>query len=104
MLANKPQNSFRVQTSSNVHQPPCLDSSAEGAATPAVNQTQSDAVESRLVMSAEGEPRYHGPTSTLFEDGTGDRKVQQNTSALPKVSTVWVQKGLMAEAACQRMF
>jgi hypothetical protein len=54
-------------------------------------------------MSAEGEPRYHGPTSTLFEDGSADRRAYQNLSYTSQVPPVWVQKGLMAEAACQRM-
>lgn len=58
--------------------------------------------ESRVVL-AEGEPRYHGPTSTLFEDGAGDRRAQQNVPAMPKIPPAWVQKSLMAEAASQRM-
>ncbi|OKL56323.1 hypothetical protein UA08_08393 [Talaromyces atroroseus] len=99
VVTNKPQNLFQVSTSS-AHPPPCLDDN-EGA-TPSVNYAPPDAVESRFVMSAEAEPRYHGPTSTLFEDGTGDRRVQQSISSLPRISTVWVQKGVMAEAACQR--
>ncbi|KAH8694225.1 fungal-specific transcription factor domain-containing protein [Talaromyces proteolyticus] len=51
---------------------------------------------------AEGEPRYHGPTSTLFEDGAGDRKGYHSIPSVPNVPPAWVKKGLMAEAACQR--
>lgn len=59
-------------------------------------------MEPRVVL-AEGEPRYHGPTSTLFEDGSGDRRAQQNVTGMPKIPPAWVQKSLMAEAASQRM-
>lgn len=48
------------------------------------------------------EVRYHGPTSTLFDDSASDRRVQQNLPAATKLPSAWVQKGLMAEAACQR--
>jgi hypothetical protein len=60
-------------------------------------------IEPRVIVLAEGEPRYHGPTSTLFEDGSGDRRTQQNVPAIPKIPSAWVQKSLMAEAASQRM-
>jgi hypothetical protein len=60
------------------------------------------AVESRIAISTEGELRYHGPTSTLFEDSAGDRRVLQNVPAAPRVPPAWVQKALMAEAASQR--
>lgn len=51
----------------------------------------------------DAEPRYHGPTSTLFEDTVGDRRVQHSIPVAPRLPMAWVQKGLMAEAACQRM-
>jgi hypothetical protein len=57
---------------------------------------------SRIVISAEGEPSYHGPTSTLFDDGAGDRRMLQNVATIPAVSPAWVQKGLMADAAFER--
>ncbi len=62
----------------------------------------SSPVVSRILISAEGEPSYHGPTSTLFDDGAGDRRLVQNVTTIPNVSPAWVQKGLMAEAAYQR--
>lgn len=54
-------------------------------------------------QSNDVEPRYHGPTSTLFEDAVGDRRVHHSMAVAPRLPTAWIQKGLMAEAACQRM-
>lgn len=54
-------------------------------------------------QSNDVEPRYHGPTSTLFEDTIGDRRAHQSKPAAPRLPTAWIQKGLMAEAAYQRM-
>lgn len=54
-------------------------------------------------QSNDAEPRYHGPTSTLFEDTVGDRRVHHSIPVAPRLPSAWVQKGLMAEAACQRM-
>jgi hypothetical protein len=69
------------------------------------SENHTPAAESRILISAEGEPSYHGPTSTLFDEGAaGDRRIPQNVSTIPKLSPVWVQKGLMAEAAYQRGF
>lgn len=51
----------------------------------------------------DAEPRYHGPTSTLFEDTVTDRRVHHSIPVAPRLPPAWVQKGLMAEAACQSM-
>lgn len=60
--------------------------------------------EARIGMqSNDAEPRYHGPTSTLFDDTVGDRRVHHSAHIAPRLPSAWVQKGLMAEAACQRM-
>lgn len=61
--------------------------------------------EARVIhQSTDVEPRYHGPTSTLFEDTVGDRRVHHSNPVAPRLPSAWVQKGLMAEAACQRMY
>lgn len=61
--------------------------------------------EARVIhQSTDAEPRYHGPTSTLFEDTVGDRRVHHSIPIAPRLPSAWVQKGLMAEAACQRMY
>lgn len=54
-------------------------------------------------QSNDAEPRYHGPTSTLFEDTVGDRRAHHSIPVAPRLPSAWVQKGLMAEAACQRL-
>ncbi|KAI7977774.1 hypothetical protein EIK77_009314 [Talaromyces pinophilus] len=59
--------------------------------------------EARVIhQSNDAEPRYHGPTSTLFEDTVGDRRFHHSIPIAPRLPSAWVQKGLMAEAACQR--
>lgn len=55
-------------------------------------------------QSNDAEPRYHGPTSTLFEDTGTDRRLHHNIPAAPRLPSAWVQKGLMAEAAHQRIY
>jgi hypothetical protein len=54
---------------------------------------------SRIVVSSNGMPSYHGRTSTLFEESYHDRSTPE---ANPRMPEEWVEKGLIAEAACQR--
>ncbi|KAF1926695.1 uncharacterized protein M421DRAFT_205023 [Didymella exigua CBS 183.55] len=54
---------------------------------------------SRIVVSSNGMPSYHGRTSTLFEESYHDRSTPEANSRMPEE---WVGKGLIAEAACQR--
>lgn len=57
---------------------------------------------SRIVVSANGVSSYHGRTSALFEES-----LQERTSAVdlrPRMPDDWIEKGLIAEAAKQRMF
>jgi hypothetical protein len=54
---------------------------------------------SRIVVSSNGMPSYHGRTSTLFEENYHDRSTPE---ANPRMPEEWVEKGLIAEAACQR--
>ena len=72
-----------------------LDTVRQGEVLPAV---------SNVFISAGGESSYHGPTSTLYNDAAGDRRMVQNVPAISKIPTEWVQRGLMAEAAQQRRF
>lgn len=60
-------------------------------------------MEPRIVVLAEGEPRYHGPTSALFEDSSGDRRARHTVPNAHRLPPAWVQMSLMAEAASQRM-
>ena len=54
---------------------------------------------SRIVVSSNGMPSYHGRTSTLFEESYHDRSTPEANARMPEE---WVEKGLIAEAACQR--
>ncbi|KAJ8116509.1 hypothetical protein OPT61_g2069 [Boeremia exigua] len=54
---------------------------------------------SRIVVSSNGMPSYHGRTSTLFEESYHDRSTPEANTRMPED---WVEKGLIAEAACQR--
>ncbi|KAH6642248.1 fungal-specific transcription factor domain-containing protein [Boeremia exigua] len=54
---------------------------------------------SRIVVSSNGVPSYHGRTSTLFEENYQDRSTPEANTRMPEE---WVEKGLIAEAACQR--
>ncbi|KAF3050898.1 hypothetical protein E8E11_011078 [Didymella keratinophila] len=54
---------------------------------------------SRIVVSSNGMSSYHGRTSTLFEESYHDRSTPE---ANPRMPEEWVEKGLIAEAACQR--
>ena len=53
---------------------------------------------SRIVVSANGVPSYHGRTSALFEENLQDRPADVQ----PKMPDEWVEKGLVAESARQR--
>lgn len=56
---------------------------------------------SRIVVSANGVSSYHGRTSALFEES-----LQERSSAVdlrPRMPDEWIEKGLVAEAARQRM-
>ena len=55
---------------------------------------------SRIVVSANGVPSYHGRTSALFEENLQDRPPDLR----PKMSDEWVEKGLVAESARQREY
>ena len=48
---------------------------------------------SRIVVSANGVPSYHGQTSALFEENLQDRP----PDVRPKMPDEWVEKGLVAE-------
>lgn len=54
---------------------------------------------SRIVVSANGVSSYHGRTSTLFEENPHDRIATEARQRMPED---WIEKGLIAEAACQR--
>ncbi|ORY04536.1 nitrate assimilation regulatory protein nirA [Clohesyomyces aquaticus] len=54
---------------------------------------------SRIVVSANGMPSYHGRTSALFEENSHDRPAPDSRPRMPEE---WVEKGLVAEAARQR--
>ena len=56
---------------------------------------------SRIVVSANGIPSYHGQTSALFEESQQARGGLEVRSRMPDE---WVEKGLIAEAARQRAF
>lgn len=56
----------------------------------------------RILVSANGISSYHGRTSALFEDHVPDRQAVLNLP--PRMSDDWVQRGLVAEAAKQRMW
>ena len=56
---------------------------------------------SRIVVSPNGMSSYHGQTSTHFEDSLPERAPAAD--ARPRMSDDWVEKGLVAEAAKQRM-
>lgn len=54
---------------------------------------------SRIVVSSNGVPSYHGRTSTLFEETYNDKPNSGTSSRIPEE---WVEKGLICEAARQR--
>ncbi|KAL6707670.1 hypothetical protein ACN47E_003791 [Coniothyrium glycines] len=61
--------------------------------------TQRGSSVSRIVVSSNGVPSYHGRTSTLFEESYNDRPSPGTTTKVPEE---WVEKGLICEAARQR--
>ena len=72
------------------------DDSSSQSTVEAVNRANNV---SRIVVSSNGMPSYHGRTSTLFEESYHDRSTPEANSKMPEE---WVEKGLIAEAACQR--
>jgi hypothetical protein len=56
---------------------------------------------SRIVVSANGIPSYHGQTSALFEEHQQARGAFEMP---PRMPDDWVEKGLVAEAARQRLY
>lgn len=51
------------------------------------------------IVTANGMSSYHGRTSTLYDENSHDRFAAE---ARPRMPEVWVEKGLVAEAARQR--
>lgn len=56
----------------------------------------------RILVSANGVSSYHGRTSALFEDQAQDRLTAADDR--PRMADDWVERGLVAEAAKQRMW
>jgi hypothetical protein len=57
---------------------------------------------SRIFISPNGDPSYHGLTSTLFDDAPTDRP-GHNRSTGPQVPVEHIRKQLMGDAAYQSM-
>ncbi|VUC32375.1 unnamed protein product [Clonostachys rosea] len=68
---------------------------APGHVTPQSNQRLS-----RMLLSANGVPSYHGRTSALFEEVGGDRPMAGSNK--PQVPEEWVEKSLVTKATKQR--
>lgn len=75
-----------------------------GVRTPGTSFGSSRAPEAsvaRILVSDNGAISYHGRTSALFEDNVPDR--QAGGDSCPRMPDDWVERGLVAEAARQRM-
>lgn len=61
----------------------------------------SEAGVARILVSANGVSSYHGRTSALFEDQAQERPTAADHR--PRMADDWVERGLVAEAAKQRV-
>ncbi len=79
-----------------------LDSRSNGGMDRGSAPEQSEAGVARILVSANGVSSYHGRTSALFEDQAQDRPIAADDR--PWMADDWVERGLVAEAAKQRMW